>query len=591
MRTSRANSALSGWICSSCERRLQAGQAHPQRPLLPKRHNSTKAPSFRKVNSLPGSLRESPARTRFAPSPTGNLHLGSIRTALYNYLLARRTKGQFLLRIEDTDQKRTVPGAEERLFEDLRWAGLQWDEGPVVGGQHGPYRQSERIYLYQDHVKPLLQNGKAYRCFCSSERIGDLYQSRQAKGLPLGYDRKCADIPPAEAEDQAHNGESHVIRFLTPKEYPTYFDLVYGKSGHGAGKTKRLLVDEPAYDDPILIKSDGFPTYHFANVVDDHLMKITHVIRGSEWMASTPLHVALYEAFEWIPPSFVHTPLLVDANYQKLSKRNIDTDVASFRNKGTFPEALTNFAVLLGWSHKEKTDVMDLSHLEKIFNLKITKGNTIVSLGKLEHLQRAHAHRRIEAGGEPFEQMIRDVAQALLDRYGAAKVMSLIGKRKLRDVVEMMLRASTKAVWINAQTFAEGAVKCLFDNAPLLENPPDISSTPSIPVAAASILLTPEEHWTADVHRANLRNIDLGEDTRDAKKSKAQLYHWLRWALVGSADGPGIPETMEILGRDVCVQRIQAANVVSRDDQLRKTEPDIKVEAVAQTDGDGPVQQ
>ena len=366
MRISRANHALSGWICNSCKHRFQASQA--------RRTNST--------NTRKARLPDTPARTRFAPSPTGNLHLGSIRTALFNYLLARRTKGQFLLRIEDTDQKRTIPGAEERLFEDLQWAGLHWNDGPLVGGSYGPYRQSERTQLYQEHVKPLLQNGKAYRCFCSAERIKSFNEARHAEGLPLGYDRKCKHVALAEAEDRAHNGESHVIRFLVPKEYPRYHDLIYGKSGHGSNKTKKLLLESPVYDDPILLKSDGFPTYHFANIVDDHLMKITHVIRGSEWMTSTPLHIALYEAFAWAPPEYAHVPLLVDKTGAKLSKRNADTDIASFRARGIFPEALTNFTALLGWSHQGKNDVMDLAELSETFDLKITKGNTIVSFEK-----------------------------------------------------------------------------------------------------------------------------------------------------------------------------------------------------------------
>lgn len=467
----------------------------------------------------------------------------------------------------------------------------------MVGGPYGPYRQSERTHLYHDLAKTLLQNGKAYRCFCSYDRIEEYQKSRQTKGLPLGYDRKCAATPLAEAEDRAHNGEIHVIRFLAPKEYPKYMDLVYGKSGHGVGKTKSLVVDDPSYPDPVLVKSDGFPTYHFANVVDDQLMKITHVVRGSEWMASTPLHIALYEAFNWTPPSYVHTPLLVNTDHQKLSKRNMDTDIASFRNKGIFPEALTNFAALLGWSHKGKNDVMDLSKLAEVFDLKITRGNTIVSLGKLEYLQRAHARRRVETGGEPFEQLIRDVATALLERYGAAKVTALVGNRKLRDIVACMLQASVKAPYVDAKTFAEKTIKCIFDDAPRLETAPDISSMPSIPVAATSLLLTPEEHWRTEIHRANMHDLDLPHDpsiepdSKAAMKAKAPFYHWLRWALLGGSDGPGISETMEILGRDACVQRIQAAVLVSRDEAMRKAKPEIKVEPIVETVEDiSPVQ-
>ena len=189
--------------------------------------------------------------------------MGSLRTAAFNFLTAKATGGQFLLRLEDTDQKRTIPGAENRLYEDLQWAGLLWDEGPLVGGPCGPYRQSERTFLYQEHIRKLLDNGKAYRCFCSAERLDELNRRRHQKGLNLGYDRKCAHIPRPQAEEKAKKGEQHVIRFLAPKTWPMYNDLVYGKTGHGAEKTKKLLVEEPVWEDAILIKSDGFPTYHW----------------------------------------------------------------------------------------------------------------------------------------------------------------------------------------------------------------------------------------------------------------------------------------------------------------------------------------
>ena len=576
MRVSRAKQAFSGWICNSCKNRFQASQAQ-------RRTNST---STRKAR-----LPDTPARTRFAPSPTGNLHLGSIRTALFNYLLARRTKGQFLLRIEDTDQKRTIPGAEEQLFEDLQWAGLQWDEGPLIGGPYGPYRQSERTQLYQEHVKPLLQNGKAYRCFCSAERIKSFNESRHAEGLPLGYDRKCKHIPLAEAEDRAHNGESHVIRFLVPKEYPRYHDLIYGKSGHGSNKTKKLLLELSVYDDPILLKSDGFPTYHFANIVDDHLMKITHVIRGSEWMTSTPLHVALYEAFAWAPPEYAHVPLLVDKTGAKLSKRNADADIASFRDRGIFPEALTNFTALLGWSHQGKNDVMDLAELSETFDLKITKGNTIVSFEKLAFLQERHALRRISAGGTPLDQMVRDVALALLESYGAAKVMAFLGSRRLEDVIRYMLQ-STRSGWVNATTFAKWA-GIFLEDLPRLTVSEDVSTAPEIRTAASTLLLTPAAQWTTRTHRANLESLELGIEpsksptlesetdpttaSKANKKAKSALYHWLRWALLNGAAGPGIPETMEILGRDICVQRIQAAVLLSRDAATARDRPAVSV--------------
>ncbi|KAL1994956.1 hypothetical protein VTN49DRAFT_1143 [Thermomyces lanuginosus] len=378
------------WICVQC-----------------RANSSVASPNVLRASSKPKSgLPSEPARTRFAPSPTGYLHLGSLRTALFNYLLAKRTGGQFLLRIEDTDQKRTIPGAEERLYEDLQWAGLQWDEGPNVGGPYGPYRQSERTALYQSHANDLIASGHAYRCFCSVERLDALNRQRNQAGLPLGYDRACFDISAEESAERAAKGEPFVVR-LKADQYPMFDDLVYGKTGQNRTGKKQLELIDRVYDDPILLKSDGHPTYHLANVVDDHHMKITHVIRGTEWMASTPLHVALYNAFQWTPPQFGHVPLLVDRNGQKLSKRNADIDISIFRDRdGIIPDALVNFAALLGWSHTHKSDVFTLAELENIFNLKITKGNATVVFDKLWFLQKAHAQRCAAEGGPAFESLV-----------------------------------------------------------------------------------------------------------------------------------------------------------------------------------------
>ncbi|KAH0846530.1 glutamate-tRNA ligase [Fonsecaea monophora] len=578
---------VTGWVCNSCRARQTAAKGHS---LVPSRKAST-APTSNgstTTHSTPkrGKLPSTPARTRFAPSPTGNLHLGSIRTALFNYLLARATNGQFLLRIEDTDAKRTIPGAEDQLYRDLRWAGLQWDEGPEVGGPYGPYRQSERLELYKTHIKSLLQTGQAYRCFCTSDRLDDLNRRRHEKGLSLGYDRKCLNsLSPSQAEEKAHRGEAHVIRFLSPPEWPRYNDLVYGKSqGHGAEKTKRLLVDEPVYEDAILMKSDGFPTYHWANVCDDHEMHITHVVRGSEWMASTPLHVALYNSLDWTPPAYAHVPLLVDANKQKLSKRNFNSDISRFRDQGIFPEALVNFAALLGWSHTQKRDVMDLAQLESLFDLKITKGNTIVSLDKLNFLQEQHARRRVLAGGEEFEQMIRDVAVSVLDKYGAGRIMQFLAsgsqKRQLRDVLAQLLKVES----LHYRSPSQFAEQCaLFFEPVSLKNDLEVSDVGllhPLRVAASTLALIPEESWTRDTHLSHLRSLEASgpDESVDARTWKRELYHYLRWALLGGRQGPGIAETLEILGRGTCIARIQDANLRAREFESVTTKPVVQAQ-------------
>lgn len=515
-------------------------------------------------------LPDHPARTRFAPSPTGNLHLGSIRTALFNYLLAKRTEGQFLLRIEDTDQKRTIPGAEAQLCRDLEWAGLQWDEGPLVGGPYGPYRQSERTKVYGDHAERLLRSKLAYRCYCSAERLDILNRSRHGKGLSLGYDRKCAHLPLDESEDRAQRRESHVVRLRAPDKYPPWHDFVYGNTGKAGQLGRRSLVHDPVYDDPIIIKSDGHPTYHLANVVDDHLMKVTHVIRGSEWMSSTPMHLALYKAFGWEPPLFGHVPLLVDQNNQKLSKRNLDTDIASFRDKqGIFPDALVNFAVLLGWSHQQKSDLLSLNRLEEIFNLKFTKGNAVVSFAKLQFLQERYARQYIAEGGQQFHQMVQKICSILCDICDENHISATLGKRSLEDVVGLILRADWKS-YTTAEAFAQRSSNFF---RPLAELPAYgllNSNHPlsALRVVAASFLLIPGQQWTAAVHRDNIAAIQppgtetrpAGEETEEKVKVwRKEIYHFLRWSLMSGVSGPPLPDLMEIMGREVCHLRINRA--------------------------------
>ncbi|OQE27788.1 hypothetical protein PENSTE_c004G02569 [Penicillium steckii] len=559
--------ARRSWTCIQCRASSSAAGAQ-----------------FRKLkNHLP----DAPARTRFAPSPTGYLHLGSLRTALFNYLLAKRTGGQFLLRIEDTDQKRTIPDAEQRLYDDLHWAGLHWDEGPVIGGQYGPYRQSERTALYRTHTNELINNGHAYRCFCSSERLDSHARHRSQAGLAPGYDRKCADISKEESEDRAYKGDSHVVR-LKVDGYPMFNDLVYGKTGQNKPNVSKLDLIDRVYDDPILLKSDGHPTYHLANVVDDHCMKITHVIRGTEWMPSTPMHMALYNAFKWTPPSFGHVPLLVDKNGQKLSKRNADIDLSSFKDQqGIFAATLVNFAALLGWSHSQKSDVFDLGELEKIFNLKFTRGNTVVAFEKLWFLQKAHAQRFAASGGHEFDQMVNNVSALVEEAYLQESFTPVLEGRTLNEYVAPLLHADAKSyttasefVERNSTFFTMKLDRSPYTPASIPLESSDSEPTPTIPMqalhtAAAAFTLVPSAHWSVETHRMNITSYDgsesvsLPSELENApiavdKLFKKELYHYLRWALSASAPGPGIPETMAILGRDETVRRLQEAKALTK---------------------------
>ena len=332
-----------------------------------------------------------PARVRFAPSPTGHMHLGSARTALYDYLLARQTKGQFILRIEDTDQKRLVEGAEEELINGLHWLGIDFDEGPGIGGPYGPYRQSERKEIYQKYARELIESGHAYYCFCTSERLERVRQEQQKRKDPSHYDGLCRALDPVEADRRVAAGEKHVIRFKTPGEgKTTVTDLLRGE----------ITVDNLTIDDYILVKSDGWALYHLAAAVDDHLMQITHVIRGSEWLPSFPLHGLIHRAFGWEEPVWVHLSIFLKPSGKgKMSKRetaDLRSDGYSFFIKdleelGYLPEAVVNWVALMGWSYDDHTEVFSMTDLIEKFNLKhLNPSPAAINYTKFDYFNGVH---------------------------------------------------------------------------------------------------------------------------------------------------------------------------------------------------------
>ena len=307
-----------------------------------------------------------PARVRFAPSPTGLLHVGGARTALYNWLLAHGEgpraglPGSFVLRIEDTDRNRYVEGAEAGIVDILRWFGLTWDEGPDVGGPLGPYRQSERTALYQEHARQLLVSGHAYRCFCTAERLQQVREEQIARKEAPGYDRFCRDLPEEQVAANLTAGMPYVVRFRMPLTGQTrVVDLL----------REEMIFQNEHLEDLVLLKSDGYPTYHLANVVDDHLMEITHILRGAEWIPTAPIHVRLYEGFGWQAPVFAHMPLILAPGGGKLSKRHGSTSLEEFRAAGYLPEALMNYLALLGWSYDGTTEIFSKSDLLEKFTL------------------------------------------------------------------------------------------------------------------------------------------------------------------------------------------------------------------------------
>lgn len=481
-----------------------------------------------------------PARTRFAPSPTGMLHLGSLRTALYNYLLAKQTGGQFLLRLEDTDQTRLVPGAEENLYSSLKWAGIFADESPEVGGPYGPYRQSERKQLYKKYVDLLLSKGLAYKCYCTKDRLVKLRESAQKLQPPttVSYDRKCLHN---EVLDAAEKQETdYVVRFKSPDVFPATKDLQRGI----LDIQPQYNQQDRRYDDFVIMKLDGLPTYHFANVVDDHLMKINYVIRGEEWLTSTPKHLALYEAFGWTPPKFVHVPLLTSLDEKKLSKRHGDTSVSSFLEKGVTAEALVNFVALFGWSprreqHGKKVkEIMTLDDMIDKFRLDdMTRGNTKVSDNKLWYFNRYH-----------LEDCLKD-------------------QDKLDQIAQVTFADFTKEV--NGKFDIQYYKTCLAAAAGHLNKPSDLYENHSYffeEVDYEKVDLT-DKGWMLPIlaQAKDMFNVDekvlcIEDLKKELPNEKGpRIMQSLRFALTGSVPGIDIESILSILGNELYGKRLNQA--------------------------------
>ncbi|OTA97704.1 hypothetical protein M434DRAFT_65164 [Hypoxylon sp. CO27-5] len=488
-----------------------------------------------------GSLPDTPARTRFAPSPTGYVHIGSLRTALYSYLLAKATGGQFLLRIEDTDRARIVPDAETRLYEDLKWVGLSWDEGT----------------LYKKHAEQLLNEGRAYRCFCTPAHLDRMRSISIQEGKPTTYNGTCSHIPPDVSARRAANGEWHCVRFKSDGQRPLVTDLVY----------RRYVKPEPE-DDFVIIKRDGYPTYHFANVVDDHLMEITHVIRGAEWLVSTPRHVVLYDAFGWQKPQFAHLGLLVNQDKQKLSKRHGDVDIASWRDRGILPITLLNYVMLLGWSLgkgvRGQQEVMDLDEMVSKFHLGFTKGDITVN-DKHEFLQKAHVKRITKSlGPEGVSNIVLPAVEAHVRKYeeqrrsGSASADSIVAELGPLKNLDEIRAIRPKEVIDDAAS-----------SSPFKSEKLRVSDF----VATLRDLLQKigDERWTKDaIEVAILPFIKSVYATTNSANSESQAwgYHLLRWVIAASKPGPALIPSMALLGKEETMRRIEKAYEIARSMEL-----------------------
>ncbi len=358
-------------------------------------------------------------RLRFAPSPTGFLHVGGLRTALYNYLFAANTKGKLILRIEDTDQTRKVEGAEDNLLKSLHWAGLKFDEGPHSGGEFGPYVQSERLPIYKKYADKLLEQESAYYCFCTPDELTAMREEQVANKQDPCYDGRCKKLDQKEIQDRLDKGIPHVIRMKIDPNREDYLikDIIRGD----------VRFNPNQIDDQVLVKSDGFPTYHLANVVDDHLMEITHVIRGEEWLSSTPKHLQLYEYFGWEPPQFAHLPLLLNPDRSKLSKRQGDVATEDYREKGFLAECLINFIALLGWNTQDDQEIYSMDELIQAFSLeRVGKAGSVFDIDKLKWMNQQYIKQADPE--ELFQLLLKYIPESIsnTDQDNLKKIIQIV---------------------------------------------------------------------------------------------------------------------------------------------------------------------
>lgn len=480
-------------------------------------------------------INEAP-RVRFAPSPTGYLHVGGLRTALYNYLFAKCNNGKFILRIEDTDRNRYVESAVDNLIKALKWAGLQYDEGPDIGGIFEPYIQSQRLEIYKKHADELIAKGEAYYCFCTPERLKNLKEEQEKKKLPqTKYDKHCLILSISEIENNLSNKIPYVVRLnVLPDQKIIFCDAI----------RNRVEFDSNNVDDQVLIKSDGYPTYHLANVVDDHLMKITHVIRGEEWLSSTPKHVLLYDAFGWERPTFAHLPLLLNPDRSKLSKRQGDVAVEDYRDKGYLKEALINFVALLGWNAGDDREFYYLNELVEAFSLeRVNKAGAVFDVVKLNSLNVEHLRKKTN---EDILVMLKDEIQKSIHQ-GRIKNQNFSDEFLILIIEAMKERVSFAHEFIDNCKYFYETPKVYEQKAVEKNWSPE---TPEQLKKLSDAFLKLENPTKADYEQT------LTKVAEELGVGKGKLIHPLRLAVSGQSTGPGVFDLVYILGKDEVVKRI-----------------------------------
>lgn len=488
------------------------------------------------------SSKTQPARVRFAPSPTGYLHLGGARTALYDYLLARQTGGSFILRIEDTDQKRYQADAEQDFMEALEWLGLTWDEGPEKGGPDGPYRQSKRKEIYQNHARQLIEEGRAYYCFCSPERLEKVRQEQLAANQNPRYDGTCRALEPAEAQKRVEAGEEHVIRLKTPQTGTTSaVDLLRGE----------ITVDNDALDDIILIKSNGLAVYHLAAMVDDVLMGITHVIRGSEWLPTFPLHKIIYDYFGWQEPTWVHLSVFLKPDGKgKMSKRDAEEAqesglpifIKDMEELGYLPETVVNWIALMGWSYDDKTEFFTLEDLVEKFSLeKLNPSPAAINFSKLDHFNGLHIRN---LSTEEFAQRIKPYF-----------------KREGLEIEEEILLEIAEIIQVRTKKLTEVVDMAGFFFQDEIDLVPEriISNKLSALKAAEAARRMKELFSGLPDLTAETAEQPLRELAQELDLKAGQLFGLLREALTGQKVSPPLFDIMKILGKAAVIERLENA--------------------------------
>jgi len=482
-----------------------------------------------------------PVRVRLAPSPTGDPHVGMIRQAIWTWLYARHTGGKFILRIEDTDQTRLVEGTVDRIFDSLRWLGIDWDEGPDIGGDYGPYVQSERTALYQEAADRLLADGNAYRCFATADELRDMREQQQAKKLPPRYDGRYRDYPVDEAAARVAAGEAHVIRFKMPLEGATTFtDLLRGE----------ITFENKQLDDFVILKSDGFPTYHLAHVVDDHAMEISHVTRGEEWLPSAPRHVQLFEALGYEQPVWVHAPVILGPDGGKLSKRHGAKFVLEYADEGYLPDALFNFLTITGWALDDHTEIFTPQRLIEVFELAdLSKNPSGFDHTKLEWMN-----------GVYMREMPEDA------------LIEVFRERLERDLPADIARPLDHALIESFTPLVRERLKLLAELGPLVEfffhdtvpTPPndqflvkkwkERSADASTALSGLVKFLEPVDPWTTEGIEGAMRTA-----AEELEVRAGDLFALVRLAITGTRISPPLFESMEIVGPGLSTERIEAA--------------------------------